>query len=233
MPIPLSGSGATHTFDGHGGLSAGASSRLLRDYSEPYRSDILDYLYLPGFGANLQICKIEIGGDTQSTGARMRGMGGGAAAVLHLWESPSLRLSCRVRILAAPCALPELTARDFTLLRTPHHPCLRPPQMGLSRHTATTARSLRSARLIAATSCGSCKRRMHATQTFSYILSWGEWKGVARGRARMISLWRWQCCGQMEQHSSACRPSLAVTCAPPRPRRRCTRVGGQWLLLFD
>ena len=38
-------------FDGHGGLSAGASSRLLLDYPEPQRSDILDYLYLPNFGA--------------------------------------------------------------------------------------------------------------------------------------------------------------------------------------
>jgi alpha-L-fucosidase len=54
-------------FDGHGGLSAGGSSRLLIDYAEPYRSQILDYLYLPKFGASLQVCKVEIGGDTQAT----------------------------------------------------------------------------------------------------------------------------------------------------------------------
>jgi hypothetical protein len=54
-------------FDGHGGLSAGASSRLLFDYPEPQRSDILDYLYKPNFGAGLTMCKIEIGGDGQST----------------------------------------------------------------------------------------------------------------------------------------------------------------------
>ena len=54
-------------FDGNGGLSAGASSRLLYDYPENVRSDILDYLYKPNFGANLHICKVEIGGDTQST----------------------------------------------------------------------------------------------------------------------------------------------------------------------
>ena len=65
--ITLSGADPSMTFDGHGGLSAGASSRLLRDYAEPQRSQILDYLWKPGFGANLQICKIEIGGDTQST----------------------------------------------------------------------------------------------------------------------------------------------------------------------
>jgi hypothetical protein len=46
------------TFDGHGGLSAGASSRLLFDYAEPYRSDILDFLWKPDFGASMQICKV-------------------------------------------------------------------------------------------------------------------------------------------------------------------------------
>ncbi len=47
--------------------SAGASSRLLIDYDEPYRSQILDYLFKPNFGAALQILKVEIGGDTWST----------------------------------------------------------------------------------------------------------------------------------------------------------------------
>ena len=54
-------------FDGHGGLSAGGTSRLLREYSEPHRSNILDYLFLPGFGASISVLKIEIGGDAQST----------------------------------------------------------------------------------------------------------------------------------------------------------------------
>ena len=54
-------------FQGHGALSAGASSRLLFDYEEPMRSDILDYLFRPSWGAGLQILKVEIGGDTQST----------------------------------------------------------------------------------------------------------------------------------------------------------------------
>jgi hypothetical protein len=31
---------------------------LLYDYEEPYRSDILDYLYKPKFGANLHVCKV-------------------------------------------------------------------------------------------------------------------------------------------------------------------------------
>ena len=42
--IILDGAKIGRRFDGHGGLSAGASSRLLFDYPEPARSDILDYL---------------------------------------------------------------------------------------------------------------------------------------------------------------------------------------------
>jgi galactosylceramidase len=58
---------STLTFDGHGGLSAGATSRLLREYPEQQRDEILDYLFLPNFGAGLAVLKVEIGGDTQST----------------------------------------------------------------------------------------------------------------------------------------------------------------------
>jgi hypothetical protein len=65
--IPVDGTAAHHVFDGIGGLSAGASSRLLIDYPEPQRSDLLDLLYKPQHGAALQICKIEIGGDVMST----------------------------------------------------------------------------------------------------------------------------------------------------------------------
>eukprot|EP01064_Diplonema_japonicum_P018636 TRINITY_DN27337_c0_g1_i1.p1 TRINITY_DN27337_c0_g1~~TRINITY_DN27337_c0_g1_i1.p1 ORF type:complete len:826 (+),score=211.85 TRINITY_DN27337_c0_g1_i1:46-2523(+) len=55
-------------FDGLGGLSGGgATSRLLVDYKEPQRTQILDYLFKPNFGASLQILKVEIGGDSQST----------------------------------------------------------------------------------------------------------------------------------------------------------------------
>ncbi|HEU0228732.1 MAG TPA: hypothetical protein VFQ86_13415, partial [Arachidicoccus soli] len=54
-------------FEGLGALSAGASSRLLIDYPEPYRSQILDILFKPGFAASLQHFKVEIGGDINST----------------------------------------------------------------------------------------------------------------------------------------------------------------------
>jgi hypothetical protein len=67
VSISLDGSTALHTFDGHGALSAGASSRLLWDYPEPQRSEVLDYLFKPNFGMGLQILKVEIGGDAQST----------------------------------------------------------------------------------------------------------------------------------------------------------------------
>ncbi|XP_030634585.1 galactocerebrosidase [Chanos chanos] len=60
--------GLGRKFDGIGGLSGGgATSRLLVNYAEPYRSQILDYLFKPNFGASLQILKVEIGGDAQTT----------------------------------------------------------------------------------------------------------------------------------------------------------------------
>ena len=67
VEIHLDANSPGRTFDGIGALSAGASSRLLIDYSEPQRSEILDFLFKPGFGAALQINKVEIGGDMNST----------------------------------------------------------------------------------------------------------------------------------------------------------------------
>eukprot|EP00039_Didymoeca_costata_P007720 m.103148 g.103148 ORF g.103148 m.103148 type:complete len:869 (-) comp13797_c0_seq4:165-2771(-) len=54
-------------FHGIGALSAGASSRLLKDYDQPTRDILLDILFKPDYAASLHILKIEIGGDTQST----------------------------------------------------------------------------------------------------------------------------------------------------------------------
>ncbi|XP_025093999.1 galactocerebrosidase-like isoform X2 [Pomacea canaliculata] len=59
--------GLGRRFDGVGGLSAGATSKLLVNYPQQYRDEILDYLFKPNFGASLQILKVEIGGDIQST----------------------------------------------------------------------------------------------------------------------------------------------------------------------
>ncbi|HTV55567.1 MAG TPA: galactosylceramidase, partial [Terriglobia bacterium] len=65
--ITIDGRGSGRVFDGIGALSAGASSRLLVDYAEPYRSQILDYLFKPDYGAALQHLKVEIGSDVNST----------------------------------------------------------------------------------------------------------------------------------------------------------------------
>lgn len=65
--ITVDGSQPGRTFDGFGALSAGASSRLLLDYPPLQRGQILDYLFKPNYGASLQILKVEIGGDTNST----------------------------------------------------------------------------------------------------------------------------------------------------------------------
>ena len=55
-------------FQGIGAISGGGgNSRLLIDYPPGERAQILDYLFKPGYGAALQILKVEIGGDTNST----------------------------------------------------------------------------------------------------------------------------------------------------------------------
>jgi O-glycosyl hydrolase len=67
LNVTLDGNSRGRTFDGIGAVSAGASSRLLIDYPEPQRSQILDYLFKPGYGAALQHLKVEIGADVDST----------------------------------------------------------------------------------------------------------------------------------------------------------------------
>src|SRR5256885_5194461 len=66
--ITVDGTQGGRTFDGIGAISGGGgNSRLLIDYPEPQRGQILDYLFAPGVGADLQILKAEIGGDANST----------------------------------------------------------------------------------------------------------------------------------------------------------------------
>ena len=66
--VVIDGHGAGRTFDGLGAISGGGgNSRLLIDYQEPYRSQILDYLFKPNYGASVQILKVEIGGDANTT----------------------------------------------------------------------------------------------------------------------------------------------------------------------
>jgi galactosylceramidase len=65
--VLLNGKDTGRVFEGLGALSAGASSRLLMDYPEPQRSQILDLLFKPNCGASLQHLKVEVGGDVNST----------------------------------------------------------------------------------------------------------------------------------------------------------------------
>jgi O-glycosyl hydrolase len=65
--VVLNGKASGRVFNGLGAVSAGASSRLLVDYPEPQRSQILDYLFKPGYGAALQRLKVEVGADVNST----------------------------------------------------------------------------------------------------------------------------------------------------------------------
>src|SRR5438874_779495 len=53
-------------FEGTGAVRSAVSSRLLIDYAEPQRSEILDYLFKPNVGAGFQHLKVEIGGDVNS-----------------------------------------------------------------------------------------------------------------------------------------------------------------------
>jgi hypothetical protein len=66
--ITVNGTQGGRTFDGIGAISGGGgNSRLLTDYPAAEQQQIYDYLFKPGYGADLQILKVEIGGDTNST----------------------------------------------------------------------------------------------------------------------------------------------------------------------
>src|SRR6184192_188632 len=66
--ITVDGGQGGRTFDGIGAISGGGgNSRLLTDYPAAQRAQILDYLFKPGYGASLQLLKLEIGGDANST----------------------------------------------------------------------------------------------------------------------------------------------------------------------
>ena len=67
VTLNVSGQSPGRVFEGIGGESAGASTRLLIDYPKKQRDQILDYLFKPDFGASLQVLKCELGGDMNST----------------------------------------------------------------------------------------------------------------------------------------------------------------------
>ncbi|WP_329059618.1 ricin-type beta-trefoil lectin domain protein [Amycolatopsis sp. NBC_01480] len=66
--VSVNGTATGRTFDGLGAISGGGgNSRLLRDYPPEQQAQLLDYLFKPGYGAAVQLLKLEIGGDANST----------------------------------------------------------------------------------------------------------------------------------------------------------------------
>jgi O-glycosyl hydrolase len=64
--ITINGARPGPVFDGIGAISGNGNSRFLTDYPPAQRAQILNYLFGPG-GADLQILKLEIGGDANSS----------------------------------------------------------------------------------------------------------------------------------------------------------------------
>lgn len=65
--ISLNANDEGRIFEGIGAVSAGASTRNLFDYPEKQRSEVLDFLFKPKFGAGFQHLKVEIGSGENST----------------------------------------------------------------------------------------------------------------------------------------------------------------------
>jgi hypothetical protein len=66
--ITVNGDGGAKVFDGMGAiLGGGGNARYLEEYPAAQRTQILDYLFKPGYGASLQLLKLEIGGDANSS----------------------------------------------------------------------------------------------------------------------------------------------------------------------
>ena len=66
--IAVAAASGSRVYDGVGAiLGGGGNARYLLDYPARQRSQILDYLFKPGYGASLQLLKLEIGGDANSS----------------------------------------------------------------------------------------------------------------------------------------------------------------------
>ncbi|HMH93994.1 MAG TPA: hypothetical protein VK586_23305 [Streptosporangiaceae bacterium] len=66
--IAVAAASGSRVYDGVGAiLGGGGNARYLLDYPARQRNQILDYLFKPGYGASLQLLKLEIGGDANSS----------------------------------------------------------------------------------------------------------------------------------------------------------------------
>lgn len=70
--VEVDGNAGGQRFDGIGAVNGGgATSVLLKDYPEPQRSQILDLVFKPKFGASISALLVEIPGDGNSTQGSM------------------------------------------------------------------------------------------------------------------------------------------------------------------
>jgi Glycosyl hydrolase family 59 len=66
--IRVDGAAAGPEYYGVGAISGGGGNSVyLKDYPEPERTDILNYLFSPDYGADLQVLKVEIGADADTS----------------------------------------------------------------------------------------------------------------------------------------------------------------------
>lgn len=63
----INGSSLGRKFEGIGGVTSNGMTKLLHEYPENQRNDILDLLFTPKFGASFHQLKVEIGSDANGT----------------------------------------------------------------------------------------------------------------------------------------------------------------------
>ena len=65
--IKVSANDSGRRFDGIGAVTSNGMSKLLYDYPEAVREEVLDLLFKPGYGASFHALKVEIGSDANGT----------------------------------------------------------------------------------------------------------------------------------------------------------------------
>ena len=63
----IDGSVLGRKFEGIGGVTSNGMTKLLREYPENQRTDILNLLFTPKYGASFHQLKVEIGSDANGT----------------------------------------------------------------------------------------------------------------------------------------------------------------------
>jgi galactosylceramidase len=67
ITVNVNGNNNGRVFAGIGGVTSNGMTKLLREYPETQRNDILDLLFKPKWGASFHLLKIEIGSDANGT----------------------------------------------------------------------------------------------------------------------------------------------------------------------